>query len=83
MSFAIEKISKAFVNLTPQEKMEFLKRIVTAPPGEWVELDDKIHFIPEGKPATEEEEESIKRVEAEFDAGQGVSLGELQKRCKI
>lgn len=57
MSLALEKIAKEFATLTPQEKIEFLKRVTISNHGEWVELNGKIIFIPyDDEPWTEEDE---------------------------
>lgn len=79
MSLAIEKITREFSNLTTQEKIEFLKKVIAGPPGEWIELDNKLYFIPEGSPATEEEEKAFAQANAEIEAGQGVTLDELKR----
>lgn len=80
MSLSIEKITKDFTILTSQEKIEFLRTVIVAPPGEWIELNGKLHFIPEGPPATEEEEKALDYAKAEIEAGRGVPLDELKKR---
>lgn len=83
MSLSIERIAKDFSILTSQEKIEFLRKVIVSPPGEWVELDNKLYFIPEGPPATEKEEETFEKANAEIDAGMGVSLDELKRRVGI
>ncbi|AFV10463.1 hypothetical protein Tph_c02160 [Thermacetogenium phaeum DSM 12270] len=83
MLSALEKVSQDFLALTLQEKLEFLKRITNTPPGEWVEMDGKLHFIPEGPPATEEEEEVFQRENEEIDAGRGITLHELKKKFEV
>ncbi|HHY99219.1 MAG TPA: hypothetical protein GX509_10825 [Firmicutes bacterium] len=83
MELPIEKVAKEFSALPSGDKLEFLKRIVIAPPGEWIELDGKFHFVPEGPPATEEEEKAFEQANAEIDAGRGVTLHELKRTLKI
>ena len=83
MSFTLEKVTEEFVTLTTQEKVNFLKRIVVTPPGEWVELNNKLYFIPEGPSATEEEREILENANKEIDNGQGISLNELKKKLKV
>ncbi|MBE3571557.1 MAG: hypothetical protein IMW95_01205 [Moorella humiferrea] len=83
MSLAIEKLADEFISLTTQEKIEFLKKVIAGPPGEWIELDGKLYFIPEGPPATKEEEETFKKSQLEIETGQGVPLNELRKRLEI
>lgn len=76
MDIAIENITKEFENLKPQEKIEFLRRVIANSPGEWVELGGKLCFIPEGPPATDEEERVFEKANAGIDAGEGVPLKE-------
>jgi hypothetical protein len=78
MSFAFEKINLEFALLTPQEKIEFLKKNIVSP-GEWVEYNGKLYFIPEGPPATREEEKIFEHANREIDAGRGVSLDEFRR----
>lgn len=56
---------------------------LVSPPGEWIELDGKLHFIPEGPPATDEEEKHLERANADIDAGQGVLLDEFRKQFEV
>ncbi|GEM_PF-6845553 len=79
MSFAIKKITEEFTALPTQEKIEFIKHVVASPPGEWVELNGKLYFIPEGPPATNEEEEIFEIANREINAGRGVSLNEFRE----
>jgi hypothetical protein len=83
MSLAIEKLADEFITLTTQEKIDFLKKVIAGPPGEWIELDSKLYFIPDGSSATEEEEELFKKSQLEIETGQGVALDEFKKRLEI
>lgn len=76
MSVSIEKITEDFSTLPLKDKIEFLKRVTASLSGEWVELDGKLHFIPEGPPATGEEEQIFEMVNREIDSGEGISLDE-------
>lgn len=79
MAISIEKLREGFLTLNPREKVQFLKTVIAAPPGEWIETEGRIHFIPEGLPATEEEETVFARANREIDNGRGVSLDELKR----
>lgn len=59
-----------------------MNKTALTPPGEWVEMDGKLHFIPEGPPATEEEE-VFQRENEEIDAGRGITLHELKKKFEV
>ncbi|HAP93618.1 MAG TPA: hypothetical protein DCM26_03200 [Desulfotomaculum sp.] len=83
MSLLIERVTQDFSCLTPGEKIEFLKRITIVPPGEWIEVDSKLYFIPEGPPATEEEERVFEQANAEIEAGRGVTLDELKRGLRL
>lgn len=78
MPATIEKLKRDFSTLNPLEKVQFLKTVIAVPPGEWVEIDGKIHFIPEGPPATEEEERVFERASRDIEEGRGVTLDELK-----
>ncbi|MDN5376451.1 MAG: hypothetical protein PWQ39_1492 [Thermacetogenium sp.] len=58
-----------------------MNKTALTPPGEWVEMDGKLHFIPEGPPATEEE--VFQRENEEIDAGRGITLHELKKKFEV
>ncbi|MDA8336339.1 MAG: hypothetical protein M0Z41_15355 [Peptococcaceae bacterium] len=83
MSPAIEKISREFFALLPDEQINFLKTVIATPPGQLVQLDGRVHFIPEGSPADDEEKELFARAEAEIEAGKGITLDELRANLKI
>ena len=83
MSPAIEKISRDFSALQPTEQIDFLKTVITIPPGQFVQLDGRIHFIPEGPPSTDEEKDLFAKAEAEIEAGEGITLDELRTKLKI
>ncbi|RJQ28205.1 MAG: hypothetical protein C4589_06925 [Peptococcaceae bacterium] len=79
MSFAVKKITREFTALPMQEKIKFLKNVIASPPGEWIEHNGKLYFVPEGPPATKEEEEIFEIANKEINAGHGVSLDEFRE----
>lgn len=79
MSVSIEKLKRDFSALEPAEKVRFLKDVIAVPPGEWIEVNGRIHFIPEGPPATEEEELVFEQAKRDIEQGQGVTLDELKR----
>lgn len=83
MSVSIDKITEDFSTLPIKEKIEFLKRVTALHSGKWVELDGKLHFIPEGPPATGEEEQVFEMANREIDSGRGVSLDELKRQFEV
>lgn len=83
MSPAIEKISREFSALLPDEQIDFLKTVITIPPGHLVQFDGRIHFIPEGPPVSDEEKDLFTKAEAEIEAGKGITLDELRTRLNI
>ncbi len=57
MSPKVERLSKEFALLTPQEKAEFLKQVTPSAHGEWIEIDGDIRFLPyDDEPWTEDDE---------------------------
>lgn len=83
MSPTIEKISREFFALLPDEQINFLKTVIIIPPGQLVQLNGRIHFVPEGAPVTDEEKDLFARAEAEIEAGEGITLDELRAKLTI
>jgi len=80
----VEKLSKEFEALTPEQKAEFLNKINVSPEGEYIAIEGRIYFFPyDDEPLSEEEEKALQEGYEDVKAGRVKSLEQVEKELEI
>jgi len=80
----VEKLSREFELLTPQEKAEFLNRVKPSPDGEWIAIGNDVHFFfYDDEPLTEAEKKAILEAEEDVKAGRVKPWEQVKKELEL